>query len=281
MEKTLLVPIDFSGQSLIALEQACGLSKSSKIPITILNVVKTSSNYWGVFTDTEKRDMEIKIEQKVKSTAREYEEKFDVEIGSIIRKGKVVDEILKIADYLKPELIIMGTTPGMHIKRKIIGSRALHIIRTSEFPVVSVKGKHHSKGCDNIFLPIDATKATSEKVNLAISLAKDYQAKITIVTAIPNKYAYQKELIEKRAVEIQDNIRKEGIVCEKEILFTSNDKDKMAMSLLSYAHKAQADLIMIMTQRESSFSEFFLGSLAKNLIFSSDIPVLTVNPTNK
>ena len=71
-----------------------------------------------------------------------------------MRKGNVVDEILKIADYLSPNLIVMGTSSGKHISRKIIGSRALNIIKTSKCPVVSVKGKLHSNTCENILLPI-------------------------------------------------------------------------------------------------------------------------------
>jgi nucleotide-binding universal stress UspA family protein len=281
VENTLLVPIDFSEQSLIALEQACSLSKTSRSTVTILNVVKTNSNYWTVFTESEQRELEKKIEQKVKATAREFEAKFDVEIGSIIRKGKVVDEIMNIADYLKPKLIIMGTTPGNNISRKIIGSRALHIIQSSKYPVISIKGKQHSVGCNNILLPIDATKTTEEKVILAVSLANDYQAKVTIVTAVPNKYAYKTELIEKTINRIKNTIEDNGIVCDTKILFTGNDKDKMALSIIGHAHQCQADLIAIMTKRESSFTEFFLGSLAKNVIFSSDVPVLTINPTNK
>jgi nucleotide-binding universal stress UspA family protein len=55
----------------------------------------------------------------------------------------------------------------------------------------------------------------------------------------------------------------------------------MAKALLNYAHKVNADMVSIMTQQEHDISEFFLGSLAQNIIFSFDIPVLTITPKQK
>ena len=63
-----------------------------------------------------------------------------------------------------------------------------------------------------------------------------------------------------------------------EILKPEDDKGGMAKSIITFAHKVNADLIAIMTQEENGISDFFLGTLAQNIIFSSDIPVLTINP---
>ena len=41
-----------------------------------------------------------------------------------------------------------------------------------------------------------------------------------------------------------------------------------------------ADLIAIMTQQENKVQDFLIGSLAKQVIFASDIPVISVNPIN-
>jgi nucleotide-binding universal stress UspA family protein len=52
----------------------------------------------------------------------------------------------------------------------------------------------------------------------------------------------------------------------------------MTHKLLSYSFGIDADLIVIMTQQENKVQDFFIGSLAKQIIFASEIPVMSVNP---
>ena len=279
MEKTILVPLDFSEQSMVALEQSYNLAKLSKSSVTILSVIKTGSSFWGIFSDNEKKDFELKIEQKLISVAKEIEQNEGVEVGTIIRRGKVVDEIIRVSNYLNPQIIVMGTSSGTQITRKIIGSRALRIIKESKYPVISVKGKLHSNTCENILLPIDATKHTSQKVQLAIEMAKLFDSKIILSVLEKNNKA-KKEQVSNKLKEIKGRIEEKNIECHTDFLYTENDKDLMAVSIVGFAHKTNADLIAIMTQQESGIADFFLGSLAQNIIFSSDIPVLTINPKN-
>ena len=278
MENTILVPIDFSEQSMIALEQSYNLAKLSNYSITLLNVIKISSSFWGIFSDNEKKDFEIKIEQKLRATAKEAEQKSGVEVGVIMRRGKVSEEILKIADYLQAKLIIMGTSSGIHVSRKIVGSRTLHIIKSSKVPVISVKGKQHANSCKNILLPIDASKDTNQKVKHAIKMAKLFKSKITILTALYSKGQSELTIVNDTLIEIKNEIEREQIECSTDVLNTEKDKEQVARSIIEYAHKVGADLIAIMTQEERGLSDFFLGSLAQNIIFSSDIPVMTINP---
>ena len=278
MENTVLVPIDFSEQSLIALKQACHYAKQSGLSVTLLNVIKTSSGFWNVFSEDEKIQFQIKIEKKLRAEINKIKEKYGLDASLILRMGKVIEEIKRVSDYLEPKLTVIGTSSGSSITRKIIGSRALHTIKTSNFPVISIKGKVHSDTCENILLPIDGTKETLQKVDVAIEMAKAYNAKISLVSAIPTKKKKLKELVKTKLNDIEARLKEENIACTKEIIDTHDDKDKMAFEIIAYAHKMQADLIIIMTQREGGISDFFLGSLAQNIIYSSDIPVLTTKP---
>lgn len=279
-DKTILVPIDFSEQSMIALEQSYNLAKLAKLSISLLYVLKTSSSFWGIFSDTEKKDMEVKTEQKLRYTAKKVEEKVGVDVRTIIRKGNVTEEILRVADYLKPNLIVMGTSPGSQITRKIIGSRTLHIIKSSQYPVLSIKGKIHSEGCNNILLPIDITKTSQQKVGVTIALAKLFQSRITILTVLNKNNQEKIEEVNQKLEVIKHRIEGEKIECMTDFLFSDSDRSEMASSIINFAHQASADLIVLMTQQEKEIADFFLGSLAQNIIFSSDIPVLTIIPKN-
>ena len=58
-------------------------------------------------------------------------------------------------------------------------------------------------------------------------------------------------------------------------------EDKLSNAVISYAKKNNADLIMIMTQQEKEFKEFFIGSQAREVINNSEIPVLSIQPSVK
>lgn len=278
MENTILVPLDFTEQSMIALDQACRIALTSHSSLTILNVIKTSSGFWHVISDQEKKDYQKKTEIKLKEIALEIGEKSKIEVGIIIRNGAVNEEIIRVANYLKPILIVMGTSPGVHISRKIIGSKTLHTIKSAKFPVISVKGKLHSSVCENILLPIDATKHTTLKIQLAVDIARMFNSKITLLTAIEQSKKERINLVKEKLKSVKHTIEAEGIKCVSDFIMTENDRSSMAISILGYAHKVNADLIVIMTQQEAGVSDFFLGSLAKNIIFTSDIPVLSATP---
>jgi len=208
----------------------------------------------------------------------EYQEQYNIEIGSILRKGKVVDEIIRVSDYLKPKLLVMGSTSGIHITRKIIGSRTLHIIKTLDFPVLSIKGHQSILQCKNILLPIDGTKETSQKIDLAISIAKLFKSEISLLSIVPSNNKAQKQAIITKLNSLIKRLKEESVVCREEIIEDVSDNDKMASTIIEYAHQINADLIAILTKSEDSLSHFFLGSLAQNIIFSSDIPVLSSKP---
>ena len=278
MENTILVPVDFSEQSYTALKQACNLAQISNFSITLLNVIKEGSSLWRIFSDSEKLDFELKIEKKLKEIIKKHTEEYKIEIGSILRKGKVVDEIIRVSDYLKPKLLLMGSTSGTYITRKIIGSRTLHIIKTLDFPVISIKGQQNILQCRNILLPIDGTKETTQKVDLAILMAKIFNSEISLLSIVPLNNKVQKDAIIFKLNNICQRLKEEGIISKKEIIDSSSDNDKMASVIIDYAHTIKADLIIILTQSEDNLINFFLGSLAQNIIFSSDIPVLSSKP---
>jgi len=278
MEKTILVPIDFSEQSLIALKQSYNLAKLSHSSITILNVIKTGSGFWGVFSDDDKKEYELKVERKLKETAKNIADETGIDVHIITRKGNAYEEIMRVANYLKPMLIVMGTSSGAFIARKIVGSRTLHVIKTSDYPVLSIKGNPPLNGCRNILLPIDASKHTTQKIDFAIELAKIFNSKITVVTAISKSNISKIETVNATLLEISSKIRSEKIICNTDFIYAEDDKSKMAKALLKYAHKVKADIVTIMTQQERDISKFFLGSLAQNIIFSFNIPVLTITP---
>ncbi len=278
MEQTLLIPIDFSEHSLSLVRQSIVLAKSATASITLMTVLKNNSGFFWGDNEEEIRKYELKVEQRLRTLAKDLQESSGVEIFTMIRKGRVVDEVLRIAEYLNPICIVIGGSSSNSFTRKIIGSKALEMIKTASLPVVSIKKNVLVHQCENILLPIDATKSSNQKVNIAIRMAKLFGAKINILTAIEKDKPDSIVTINQTLQSIEKKIKDEGIMCSSDYLETGNDLTLKATSILEYAHKINADLMIIMTQQEKSITQFFLGTLAQHLIFTSDIPILTINP---
>ncbi len=278
MENTILVPTDFSDQSLIALEQSYNISKLFNASITLVNVIRTNGSIWSVFGKEEKENLEKKILANLQLISSEIAEKKGIKVNCKVLKGKVVDSIIDLSNEIKPVFLVVGTTGDTNITRKIIGTRALRWIRETSCPVITIKGKNHRDGCENILLPLDLTKQTKQKVELTKKIASLFGSKIFVVSIITKKSANEIGEAELQLLQVKKDIIKDNISCETELLHSSKEPELMALKLIGYAHNIDADLIAIMTQQEKEFKEFFIGSQAQQIIFQSDIPILTVNP---
>jgi len=281
MKRTILIPIDFSEQSLIGLEQTYNLAKLFNASITLLHVIRTHGPIWRFFSQKEKDDTVNRMEENLRKLADEAEKEHNVNINTIVEKGKVVETILRIAKIIEPAMITVGTSSGSNIGKKIVGSNALSLIKQSACPVITFKGNEHNDGCDNIVLPLDTKKETKDKVEITKKIAKFFKSKIHAVTIVTTNNQSVIDKAETQLLQVKKDIIIDDIECEIKIIKSEKNIDIMAHKLISYAYNVDADLIAIMTQQENNFQEFIIGSLAKQIIFASDIPVLSLNPVKE
>ena len=92
----ILVPLDFSEQSLIALGQSYNLARYTKSKLVLLHIL----------TDKSEKDIETTLQKRAEKVSAEA----GVPVEVIIEKGKVYDKIMEVADRLKPVFIILGIT---------------------------------------------------------------------------------------------------------------------------------------------------------------------------
>ena len=79
--------------------------------------------------------------------------------------------------------------------------------------------------------------------------------------------------------QVEKFIVDKGVRCQSELVHVSDFS--LSKHVLNYSEKVNADLIVIMTQQESDFTLYFLGSTARSIINESDTPVMSVRPVKK
>jgi len=126
---------------------------------------------------------------------------------------------------------------------------------------------------------LDVSAATNKILDKAISLAKLYDAKITVIYVIglpatlgesaTNDYAAEKA--EKILGSIKKYCEKQGIQFAFKILY-----GKPASKIAEFAEKGKVDLVVIGSKGLGGFKGKVLGSVANSIVHESKISVFVV-----
>ena len=279
--RRIVIPIDFGEQALIALGQSYNLARLTKSNITLLHVVDEDILKPFQDIDSTKGSLENQllsdVKKRLEELANKVHDETGVQVDTIIRTGKIYDEIVEAARELNASLIIMGTMGRVGLKKRIIGSNASRVVRESECPVITIKGKEHRSGIRHILLPLDLTKETKEKVDKATNLAKLYNSVIHVVSIVESDDEFLMNKLTRQMNQVVSFIEDAGITCTSEFV----KGDDVSEEIINTAKRVEADLIMIMTQQEVGFKDLFISSAAQEIINLSDIPVCSIRPIPK
>lgn len=278
----ILVPIDFSEQSLIALEQSYNLAKEYNAEITLLYVIEDNGLFAKLFSNEQHETLRKDIQDQLDKLAEEVSKKSKLTVNTLVGKGTIYEKIAEVAELINATMIVMGTNGATGMKKRFIGSNALRVTRESKIPVITIKGKHHRNGCKNIVLPLDLTKETREKVTKAVELSKLFHgAAVRVVSVLFTTDEFLVNRLTRQLAQVKTFLEKEGVECSAEIIKGSKGIETLSENVIEYAKQVEGDLIMIMTQQEVDFTELFIGSGAQEIINQSPIPVYSIRPIKR
>jgi len=275
--KKLLVPIDFSAISLHALDYAAGIAKTTNAEITLLHVYdapELPKNSTFNISDLIERG----INEKINEIKAKDKNLFGVNLKTRVVAGKIHECIEEIAKEIKADMIIMGTHGSSGIRKIgkfLLGSNAYRVVNNSPCPIITIKEINKKINFKNIILPIDNSKQTMSKVRLAMDWAKAFGSKIHILalTAFFDELVVQIKDLKDQVSEIEELLEKNGIEYESKMI----RHQRISESVLSYAEKINADLIIIVTEQENALAEMIIHSAARNIVTESTVPVLSIN----
>ncbi|RZS81033.1 universal stress protein [Pigmentiphaga kullae] len=146
MYTKLLVPIDGSATSRLALEEAVMLARLSGARIELLHVVDELEHIWGrpspVVYIKEVRPMFLKAGQDLLDETRAEIESQGIEVDTVLlesRGTRASELIAGQAAKSGVDAIVMGTHGRRGVDRVLIGSDAEQVVRLSSVPVMLVR----------------------------------------------------------------------------------------------------------------------------------------------
>lgn len=275
---TILVPFDFSETASNALGHAVKIAETYNNEITLLHIIEENF-FENLFGSNPLKEGLIReaIETKLEKIIADIKAKSNITINKLVKEGRIYKTVTKVATDGKYDSIIMGSNGAAGVEQ-IIGSNASRVIRHSTQPVVVVKEKAIGNGYEKIVLPIDTTFETRQKVTWAIHLAKKFNSTIHVIFETEDD-EFTRSKVFAAVNSVQTILEKNDVNYVVRSLDDEKYPENFAKDTLYYADEIDADLIMIMTQQETGFSEFIIGSYAQQIVNQSRrVPVMCINP---
>ncbi len=272
----ILVPIDFSKDSINALDYALIIAQKMKANIRMI-YVKKEENFHPTFLEdfsaiklkTAKDYFEILVNQyknKCTSCTMDYK----------IREGHIYREIINQAKYDDAKMIVMGTHGVSGFEEYWIGSNAFRVVTRATCPVLTIRYGYTRKSIKKIVVPIDVTFFSRQKVPAIADLALTLGAETYVIAIHETEREEVVSKIETYAQQTYEYLTEKGIQCSLETVHGENITD----TTIDYAKKVDAELISIITTQTESPRNLWAGSYEQQMVNHSTIPVMTVRLMN-
>jgi nucleotide-binding universal stress UspA family protein len=198
-----------------------------------------------------------------------------------VKSFRSYDDIVKSIENSKQTLlIILGLKTNGRKKNKEDIEQFNKILENISIPVVTIRHANFNKNYKHIILPLDLTKVTTQKVAKAIELSKlAGGAIINVLSVLFTDDQFDINRLTRQMIDVKSEIEKSGIECTAEIVKASPEDDGLGNVIIDYAHKSEADLIMIMSSSQNNSKKHSIDKDGWEIITGSNLPVMNIIPS--
>ncbi|GGW37553.1 universal stress protein [Arenibacter certesii] len=269
--KKIIVPVDFSETSEVALKTAASIAKKFGSEIFVLHMLEMSDSWM-----TSNEDV---VQQQAVFLMRYAEMKFGefldkpylngVKVTPIVKRHKVYSEVNAIAEKHQADLIIMGSHGTSGIKGVFVGSNAEKMVRNAHVPVLVIKDEIVDFEVRRFVFACDFGLENLPAFHKAKALTDKLAAEMIMVyvNTPGDNFLSTKDAFKK----INLFLHKAKASLEVEIF---NDYS-VERGILSFGESRSADIIGLPTHGRKGINHFFMGSIGEDIANRSKTPVMT------
>ena len=275
--KNILLPTDFSKNSINAIFYALEFLNDQKCQFHILNVQKASS----FITDdmlvvnsstTIYKTLVAAAKKSINNIITTIDEEFNNtnhQFHSIVDYDNFIDSINQVCKNHDIDLIIMGTKGASGLEKVLFGSNTVRVMQRCIKPVLAIPHGCGFKNLDNIAF------ATTNSKSFKIEELKILRKIITLNKSSLQIFhlADQNHLV----YDADDNIdffNKNFSDLRHEFVETA--KDDMFNVVHDYIEKNNIDMLVIMNKKHSFLERLFTRHAVETFAFKIDIPLLVM-----
>lgn len=270
----VLVPFDFSEQSVSALRFAVDVCKEAKSDLHLLHVIElpmlNDSILMPVLSFEQQLLDELRAEavKKFAKIADKYRD--ELLIRTSVEFGKIVRTIVDFIGREDIDLVVMGTKGSGGLQEMLIGSNTEKVVRRSPVPVIAVKNYVRPASISNIVFANDfESEDQLELVSKVKALQSFFKATLHLVRInTPMNFASDVETGEKMR-----NFARRFQLRDYTINIFNHQNEESG--ILHFANLVKGDLIAIGTHGRTGLAHLLSGSLAEDVVNHVGYPVWT------
>ena len=271
----ILIPTDFSINSLNAIQYAVELYRAKPIKFYILHAF-ADEVYEISMESPEEGFADIKdiVYQRSQQTLKNFENKID-KVNSehtfevISNFGQLVDSVNELVDSENIDLVVMGTKGKTADRHLTFGSNTLQVIKYVKCPVLAVPAVYRDAKPKDILFPTDyMLPYKSRELELLDRITRHFSAKIHFlhVSKFPNISLRQKD--NKKFLE--DFFRENDTVCQM------NAHTDVTEAINTFVIENPIDMLVMVNTRHSYLENILYQSTIEKIGLHIDIPFLVL-----
>jgi nucleotide-binding universal stress UspA family protein len=283
---TVLVPLDFSAPSRIALNHGVAFARRFRARLVLLHIMETppalAYTFPADYAKIETRHREQAW--RMLSALVAPEDQDDLELQIIVKAGNVEEEIASTIREAKADAVVMGTHGRSLFGRAFIGSVTQHMLRKVPVPILTVCRVTRPLTFERILFATDLSEASIQGFGPVLDFADTTRSTVAVIHAVHvpallyaepgmppidklQLFADARERL--KALEAQAAERKINV----ETLLLEGHP---AETILKAAEHDGADLIVMTVSKKGLIERALLGSTAERVIREAHLPVLSI-----
>jgi nucleotide-binding universal stress UspA family protein len=272
--KRILVPCDFSDPAVQAFKFAVDIAKESRGEVILLNVVELPVMHESVlmptlsFEEAFIKDMKAHAEKNFAKMKDKWA-KEGPKVTSFVEFGGATPTIRDFVKDNKIDLMVMGTHGASGLKEFFVGSNTEKIVRTSEVPVIAIKGSVKISSIKNIVFPNTFGLEQEELTQKVKALQNFFKANLHVLYVnTPSTF--------RRDIEVKKEMKAfaKRFMLKDYTLTIFNDYSEEE-GLRNFVADTKADMVAMSTHGRRGINHLMSGSIAEDVVNHLTCPIWT------
>jgi nucleotide-binding universal stress UspA family protein len=267
MYKVLIPVDDDENRALHQARYVASLPEPDTVAATVLYVARPGD--LDTAGDVDFADVESAV------AAAEYLETNGIAVERRVGDGSAAEEILRVADELDSDELVMGGRKRSGVAQVLLGSTVREVFVSTDRPV-TITGTEMTfeSGRRRLLLPVDRNPDHARKQAAYVAglpnAAENVEATVLYVFPHQDYKGAPSHTFEEiaAAVEAADMLEERGISVEREAI-----GGEVTRKILRAAEDRSADGIVMGGRKRSGVQKVLLGSIAQDVLLSADRPV--------
>ena len=275
--KAILLPTDFSNNSINAIHYAMRMFKDDICEFYILNIQKASSfisddmlvvpstaTLYNTLVGAAKKS----IENLISNLKKEYKNNKHA-FHSLVDYDNFVDSINQITEQNNIELIVMGTHGASGLKKMLFGSNTVHVIKRCKVPVLVIPDNCKFRSLDSVgFTSSFKSKYSEADFKFLRALLKAHKSHLHVMHVIQE---------DNGEMTLNQNVDFFKSHFEKVSVYRIPEHtDSVYDGIHEFAETHKLKLIVMLSKTHSFLNRLFSEYRVETFAFKIDLPLLVL-----